>query len=268
MLLCAPAEDLCQLAPITPSPHNTTHNKHRAESSSVFLLVLESCVCVCASLQARAPHEQRRPAHRQQKTNTLSAIATTSAAVAAAGTSTLPLLFACSLAVTLIVTPAVTAYLNSKGHAQGRWAASHHQFAGSCKQYICINNCGVMAVTAAGWPHGGTRTQRQDSACVLAAHRHNMTDLWFVPLLRHQSVVHGFFVSNLQGCSLAALLSGYGSHPGWWVPQSRCVLLLQVYVCVVDIRIARACVCWCVSRRACNTSAVVSSTSRALLAAQ
>jgi len=37
-----------------------------------------------------------------------------------AGTSTLPKLFACSLLVTLVVTPAVTAYLNSKGHAHGR----------------------------------------------------------------------------------------------------------------------------------------------------
>lgn len=41
-------------------------------------------------------------------------------ACCAVGTSTLPKLFACSLIVTLVVTPAVTAYINSKGHTQGR----------------------------------------------------------------------------------------------------------------------------------------------------
>lgn len=37
-----------------------------------------------------------------------------------AGTSTLPLLFACSLVVTLIVAPAATAYINSRSPAHGR----------------------------------------------------------------------------------------------------------------------------------------------------
>lgn len=58
-----------------------------------------------------------------------------------AGTSTLPKLFACSLLVTLVVTPAVTAYINSKGHAQGRQVAGHctcrHQ-----RQQHCIGSGG------------------------------------------------------------------------------------------------------------------------------
>jgi hypothetical protein len=74
------------------------------------------CSCRAASYVHAHPNT---PGHTKQP-QAFTGLNRTCFACCAVGTSTLPKLFACSLIVTLVVTPAVTAYINSKGHAQGR----------------------------------------------------------------------------------------------------------------------------------------------------
>lgn len=81
-----------------------------------------------------------------------------------AGTSTLPLLFACSLVVTLLVTPAVTAYLNSKGHAQGRSVAvcsSSNSSRGDCSSSVLQYCCAWPFAPACQQAHDTTTAQQQ-----------------------------------------------------------------------------------------------------------